>query len=171
MTSLELQAARLAEVPELVALELRAGQLFHQVGMSEVADHAPDEPALRNSVEDGLVWIARDDGRIAGYVSAEVVDENAHVAQVSVSPDHARRGVGRILIEHVEAWGREAARPATTLTTFRDVPWNGPYYRRLGYRELADSEIGPELAATMAVEATFPGIDAALRCATVKANR
>lgn len=74
------------------------------------------------------------------------------------------------MVELVEEWGRGAGRPATTLTTFRDVPWNGPYYRRLGYRVLAQAEIGPELARTMAHEATLPGIDAALRCGMIKPN-
>ncbi len=34
-----------------------------------------------------------------------------------------------------------------TLITFRGVPWNAPYYERLGFRELAESEVTPELAA------------------------
>ena len=25
------------------------------------------------------------------------------------------------------------ARPTLTLTTFRDVPWNAPYYERMGF--------------------------------------
>jgi hypothetical protein len=58
----------------------------------------------------------------------------------------------------------------TTLTTFRDVRWNGPYYEKLGYRELLDVEICSELAAAMAHEASLPGIDASRRCAMIKRN-
>ena len=43
--------------------------------------------------------------------------------------------------------------PAVTLTTFRDVPWNAPYYERLGFRTLAADEITPGLAAIRAHEA------------------
>jgi hypothetical protein len=68
----------------------------------------------------------------------------------------------------VEDWGRAAGRPATTLTTFRDVPWNGPYHRRLGYQLLPLERVGPELAQTIAHEASLPGIDASLRCAMVE---
>jgi hypothetical protein len=32
-----------------------------------------------------------------------------------------------------------------TLTTFRDVPWNGPFYAKLGFRELR--HLSPGLAA------------------------
>ena len=37
-----------------------------------------------------------------------------------------------------------------TLTTFTDVPWNRPYYERLGFTVLDD--LGPELAALVAHE-------------------
>jgi hypothetical protein len=39
------------------------------------------------------------------------------------------------------------SRRARTLTTFRDVPWNGPYCETLGYRELSGSQIGSEVPA------------------------
>jgi hypothetical protein len=74
------------------------------------------------------------------------------------------------MVEFVEAWGRKAGRPATTLTTFKDIPWNGPYYLRLGYHVLAADDIGTELARTMTHEAALPGIDASLRCAMIKPN-
>ena len=45
-----------------------------------------------------------------------------------------------------------------TLTTFRDVPWNAPYYERLGFRVIAPADQGPELAALVAEEAErIPG--------------
>jgi GNAT superfamily N-acetyltransferase len=157
-----------ADLARLVEVEVEAGQLFRTVGMDEVAEDVPEVSGLRECLEADRLWVIQVGAEVAGYVSAEVLDGNAHVAQVSVSPAHAGRGLGRAMIEHVEEWGRAAGRPATTLTTFREVPWNGPYYRRLGYRELSGEDIGPELARTMAQEATLPGIDAALRCAMTK---
>ncbi len=147
-----------------------AGQLFRSVGMAEVADDVPDVAELRAALHAERLWVAQVDDEVAGYVTAEVLDGNAHIAQVSVARQFAGHALGARLIEYVEAWGRDAGRPATTLTTFRGVPWNGPYYRRLGYREIHGGGIGPELALTMAHEATLPGIDASLRCAMVKNN-
>lgn len=160
-----------ADLPRLVEVEVAAGQLFRTVGMPEVAGDVPQVSDLRGALVAGRLWVTQVGSVVAGYVAAEVLDGNAHVAQVSVVPDFAGRRLGRAMIELVEAWGRAAGRPATTLTTFRDVPWNGPYYLRLGYRVLAEEEIGPELARTMAHEATLPGIDASLRCAMVKPHR
>lgn len=168
MRAASIRPAAEADLSRLVEVEVEAGQLFRTVGMAEVAQDVPAISGLRESLEAERLWVTQVGAEVAGYISAELLDGNAHVAQVSVSPDHAGRGLGRAMIEHVEEWGRAAGRPATTLTTFRDVPWNGPYYLRLGYRVLPDEGIGPELARTMAYEASLPGIDASLRCAMAK---
>jgi hypothetical protein len=52
-----------------------------------------------------------------------------------------------MLLEYVADWAIDQDMPAMTLITFRGVPWNAPYYERLGFRELAESEVTPELAA------------------------
>jgi ribosomal protein S18 acetylase RimI-like enzyme len=170
MTASRIRSAGLSDLAALALLEVEAGQLFRTIDMPEVADHVPDQEALRRNQGQGLVWVAEQQGSIAGYIVAALLDGNAHIEQVSVAPAHARQGVGRRLIAHVEDWGARDDRPATTLTTFRDVPWNGPYYEALGYRELSIAEIGMELAAAMSHEASLPGIDAARRCAMIKCN-
>ena len=42
---------------------------------------------------------------------------------------------------------------SVTLTTYVDVPWNGPYYERCGFRWLRDAEITPGLRALREEEA------------------
>jgi len=170
MASTRIRSTMPVDLDNLVILEVQAGQIFHSVGMSEVADDVPDQDALRRSQEQGLSWVAEVHGEIAGYIVATVLDGNAHIGQVSVAPEYARQGIGHLLISHVEDWGRRHSRPATTLTTFRDVPWNSPYYETLGYRELSGSEIGNEVSAEMKHEASLPGIDASRRCAMIKPN-
>jgi GNAT superfamily N-acetyltransferase len=157
-----------ADLQRLVDVEVEAGQVFRTVGMTKVAEDVPQIPDLREAAEAERLWVTQVGSEIAGYISAEVLDGNAHVAQVSVAPAYAGRALGRAMIEFLEDWGRAAGRPTTTLTTFRDVPWNGPYYLRLGYRVLRNEDIGPELARTMAYEASLPGIEASLRCAMAK---
>lgn len=48
---------------------------------------------------------------------------------------------------------REDGLTALTLTTFTDVPWNAPYYARLGFRALSESELTPGLRRIRAEEA------------------
>ena len=45
-----------------------------------------------------------------------------------------------------------------TLTTFRDVPWNGPYYTRLGWSVVREADLPVELAAARRHERD-PGFD------------
>lgn len=162
--------ATVSDLERIAQVEVEAGQLFLEVGLPEVAGDEPRTDGLLEAVDAGRIWVAEQGGVVAAYVLGEVLDGAAHVAQVSVAPSHARRGIGRLLVERVEEWGRAAGRPATTLTTFTEVPWNGPYYARLGYTVLPAERIGPELARTMAHEATFPGLDRSPRCAMVKPN-
>ena len=98
------------------------------------------------------------DDQPVGYVVVDVVDGDAHIEQVSVLPHDQGQGVGRALMDVVEQWGRETGRPAITLTTFIDVPWNAPLYLHLGFDVLAESEIGPELRSLVAEEAAH-GLD------------
>ena len=158
------------DVAALARVEVEAGRLFLTVDMPLVAGDEVDEAELRRSIAEQRVWVATYDGEVAGYVEASAVDGRAHVDQVSVRPEAGRRGIGRALVRHVEAWGRVKGLDGTSLTTFRDVPWNGPWYARLGYRELGADEIGPELRAVMEHEATWPGIVAELRCAMVRSG-
>ena len=156
------------DVARLVEIEVSAGQSFHTVGLHRVAADVPDPTDLLAAIESARVWVADVGIEPAAYAHAEALDGNAHVAQVSVAAEYAGRRIGRTLIRHVEAWGRERGSPATTLTTFRDIPWNAPYYARLGYRILGETEIGPDLARTIAHEAELPGVAEAPRCAMVR---
>ena len=60
-------------------------------------------------------------------------------------PAHGRRGVGEALVDAVLAWSRARGHRAVTLTTLESVPWNAPWYRKLGFRSLAPEELTPEL--------------------------
>ncbi len=139
--------ARPDDIPALRDIERAAGQLFADVGMSLVANDEPfSEETFRGYQDCGRAWVAADDfDHPIGYLVADILDGNAHIEQVSVLPANMRTGVGRALIEHLAAWALGHGMRSVTLTTFADVPWNAPYYRRLGFVELPEEEIGPEL--------------------------
>jgi GNAT superfamily N-acetyltransferase len=84
-----------------------------------------------------------------------LVDGAAHIEQVTVHPDHQRRGLGRALIETADRWASEQSLPALTLSTFREVAWNAPYYAGLGFRMLAEDELTPGLLELRAEEAAI----------------
>ena len=148
----------------LQEIERLAGRRFREVGRPEVAD---DEPAslaiLARYMAPGRSWVALDEaGRPIGYVLIDDIDGNAHIEQVSVLPAHQGQGVGRALIERVQASASERGLRAVTLTAFTDVPWNAPLYRHLGFRVLLVDEFGPQLRAVGDAE-TARGLDPATR--------
>ncbi|MET9574790.1 GNAT family N-acetyltransferase [Streptomyces massasporeus] len=152
-----------AELPALQDIERAAGAPFRDLGMPEIAD---DEPPALDELERyrraGRCWVAVDEGDEgdlpAAYLLAEPVDGALHIEQVSVHPRAARRGVGRALLAHAADRAREEGLTALTLTTFTDVPWNAPYYARLGFRPLPEADLTPGLRAIRATEAAH-GLD------------
>jgi GNAT superfamily N-acetyltransferase len=127
-------------------IEQAAGRLFAEFGMDDVAAHEAAPPAtLLEYVMGQRAWVAEVDAHVVGYALADVVDAAGHLEQVSVHPDYSRRGIGGALIGAVAAWAREHGLLAVTLMTFRDVPWNGPYYARLGFQPLPEENLTPGL--------------------------
>ena len=123
-------------------IEVAAGEAFRLVGMAAIADDPPPAPdALAAYLQDGRAWVSTDsaDEPIA-YILLDVVDRFAHIEQVTVHPQHARRGIGGALIEEAERWVTARGLDGLTLTTFKQVPWNAPYYGRLGFHEVPESQ-------------------------------
>ncbi|WP_328308986.1 GNAT family N-acetyltransferase [Actinomycetospora sp. NBC_00405] len=153
MTDGTIRPARPDELGTLRELEIAAGAPFRDLGMDPIADDDPPSTVvLRGALDRGGLWVIEDGGAVAGYLMDDVVDGEPHLEQVSVHPDHARRGLGARLVEDLLARARADGHHAVTLTTFVDVPWNGPYYARLGFRPLADDELGPGLRAVRGSE-------------------
>ncbi len=154
------------DVVRLQEIELDAGERFRQVGLASIADDAPPSAELlAGHIDSATVWIARDgDGHAVGYVTASIVDNEAHLDQISVIGAAAGHRVGRHLLDVVLDWARASGMDSITLTTFRDVPWNGPYYERLGFVVLESSEMGSELT-RIRTEETRNGLDVEERVA------
>lgn len=159
-----IRMARGSDGPRLQDIERLAAEQFREVGMDKIADDEPPSlDALAAYAIGGRSWVAVDeDGTVVGYTLVDVVDDCAHVEQISVPPESQGRGVGRALLDQVAAWAGERGLAALTLTTFTDVPWNRPLYERVGFRVLEESEIGPELKALREIETTH-GLDPTIR--------
>lgn len=144
-----LRVARRDDLPVMQRIERAAGAAFRSLGMRAVADDEPPSiTELASFQEDGRAWVITDDAdRPVAYLLVDIVEGNAHVEQVSVHPDHARQGLGRTLLDTAAAWAEQHGLAALTLTTYSEVPWNAPYYQRLGFQILAEHQISEELRA------------------------
>jgi GNAT superfamily N-acetyltransferase len=155
-----IRAAQAAELPAVQAIDRAAMRMFCDIGMPEIAQYDPwplGELAARQQA--GRLWIAAGEaGAPVAFLMASLVDSCLQVEQVSVDPGSARRGLGRVLLDHAADQASAAGLPALTLTTFADVPWNAPYYARCGFRVLDGAEITPGLRAIRHREAAL-GLD------------
>lgn len=146
-------------------IEIAADELFRGL---DLHDPDPDETnltddALAAAARAGLLWVAvgEDDVPI-GFALAAVLDGHGHLYELDVDPAHGRRGLGRRLVETVLRWAEAQGFTRVTLTTYRDVPWNAPYYERLGFRVVLPEALSPALRALVARESAL-GLDAGKR--------
>jgi GNAT superfamily N-acetyltransferase len=108
-------------------------------------------------------WVAvLTSGKPAGYAVAGPLGGYFHLRELSVDPPLGRRRIGTALVETVIAAAREKDFSGVTLTTFRDVPFNAPFYARLGFEELPLQQAGEALRAAFFREVPA-GVDPARR--------
>ena len=148
----------------LVAIENAAGRLFADHGYPAIAEDGFENAAqLRNILSGGDMFVAVDgDDCPVGFAFARPLADWLHLRELSVDPAHGRKGLGRALVNAVVAAARSAGLAGVTLTTFRTVPFNQPFYESLGFRGLPLSDAPPLLADTFRSEIPY-GIDPAER--------
>jgi GNAT superfamily N-acetyltransferase len=152
--SYRVRLARKDEVPRLRQIEDEAGTIFSGLGLiDEALDVSFPLEELTRLVGMGQVWVAcLEDGLPVGMVIASVREGAVCIEEMDVLPEHGRRGLGTRLLACVCAWAQAQSR-AVTLSTFRDVPWNGPFYRRHGFKDLQPTDWTPGMRAVREREA------------------
>lgn len=147
------------DIALLGPIEVRAGERFRAIGLDVVADDDPPPPEVyTTAVAEGRLWVAERGRELLGYALAVDLDGQAHLEQVSVVPEAGGHGVGVALVDAVVGWAEDRGATSLTLSTFRDVPWNGPWYERLGFEVDADAVADPRFAAVRRHEAEL-GLD------------
>lgn len=149
-----IRLARRRELAALPEIERLAAVLFAPFDLAELfaRDLTPVE-LLAERQQTRQVWVAAgDDDLPVGFAIVSELGGNAHLDGLNVHPDHGRRGLGTALVKAVCAWARSADYHAVTLSTMRNVPWNAPFYEKLGFQVIRDNEITEPLRALLRVE-------------------
>ena len=147
--------ATAADCPSLPAIERAASRLFLDAGVpSHLVEDVTPVDEFTVAARDGRLWVASlADDVVVGFALVAWVDGGPHLEEIDVDPAVGRRGIGATLVRAVIEWARVGGHRWLTLTTFADLPWNAPFYARLGFRPLASDAVGPELRAVLAEEA------------------
>jgi GNAT superfamily N-acetyltransferase len=155
--------ARRQDPAALPAVELAAAVLLRGHAPESVLNEAASEEEFREAQAEGRLWVALDGDTPVGFAHAQLLGPHeAHLKEIDVLPEHGRRGLGTRLVASVCDWAARRGYAEVTLTTFRDVPWNMPFYARLGFEVVVTSELSAQLARTVADE-TRRGLDPARR--------
>ncbi len=121
-------------------------------GPRQTADVLP-AAVVEASHAAGLLWVAADRRDVpVGFLAAEAINDFLFVKEVSVAREHQRAGLGRRLIQAAEDHARAAPYGAIALTTDRFIPFNGPFYERIGFREVRAEQAPLSLRTLLAQE-------------------
>lgn len=143
--NITVRPTRPGDVTALPAIERAAGERFRDY--PELAWLAEGEVISAEQhldyAERGLSWLALANDQPVGFILAETHVSSLFIVELSVHLDWQGKGIGRRLIACVADQARKRGLASLTLTTFRDVPWNAPFYARLGFEMI--TTLTPEL--------------------------
>ncbi len=148
MTEISIKLAGSEHLSAIPAIELAASAMFPEADLPvEVRYLVIENELLQEAQSDARLWVALTDERTpVGFAMAGIIDGGAHLDEMDVMPDFGRQGVGTRLVRTIIDWARLGEYPVLTLITFRHLPWNAPFYERMGFEAMATSELGEELA-------------------------
>jgi len=160
-----LRLARLADAEAMPEIEREAATTFAgdaSLGLARnrtAADYA-------RLIRKGHSLVAHVGEAMAGFLVAEPFRRELHIWEMDVIPAFQRRGIGAGLVRAAQIDARNTGFKALTLTTFRDLAWNAPFYARLGFEEVTALDAHLRLAGELANEVD-DGLPADRRCAMI----
>ena len=166
--AITLRQTQIDDAIKLPVIEQSAGQLF-----STLEDLKWISESDVQGVETHLEFINQHDHWVAvnhdnepvGFIMTQTLPDSLFIHELSVSQDWQNNGIGKLLIQKVKDEAKARKFDAVTLTTFRHVPWNAPYYQRLGFSILPENEVPHSLQEILDDEVERGGFVKETRCA------
>lgn len=165
MSGWTLRLARPQDAEAMPGIERAAGQAFAGEPSVDPARFRSEADYAR-LIRRGHSLVAHVGEAMAGFLVAQPFSRELHIWELDVAPGFQRRGIGAGLVRAAMIDARNTGIKALTLTTFRDLAWNGPFYVRLGFEEVTALDAHLRLAGELAVEVDS-GLPADRRCAMI----
>ena len=157
--------ARPEHLREIPNIELAAARLLCGEAPESLLRETTSDSVLEDAMRQGHLWVALAESAPVGFAHVEIIDaRTAHLEEIDVLPAHGRRGLGTRLVTEVCKWAVSGGYDSVTLTTFRDVPWNRPFYQTVGFRVVPDADLSAALRAIVDDD-TRRGLDPSRRVA------
>jgi GNAT superfamily N-acetyltransferase len=144
-----IRSAQIEELSQLATIEQAAAIRFQGTLYAFLADGAPlPIEFVQQRFQAGQVWVAVDLYNIViGFAITREVDRTLYLQEIDILPNHGQRGLGKALVETIQTWAANSGYAAMSLSTFRDLPWNAPFYAKLGFRIQDESDLTEEFQA------------------------
>jgi GNAT superfamily N-acetyltransferase len=164
----EVRPAIEADIEKLPVIEQAASELFIGTPHSIAAElPCMSVEFLLEQHRDGRVWVATLNKKPVGYAVVTIHDRQPHLEEISVHPEHGKKGAGKRLVETACSWSASNGFQQITLSTFTDIPWNRPFYEKIGFKVLSESKLSGSLNALREKEASI-GLDIVQRVMMVR---
>ncbi len=156
--TITIRLAEPADARGLPDIERDAGKSFFAIpDLAWIASDnvmSADEHLPR--IATGTVWVAEDAAAgVIGFLNAEAIGAELQIWEAAVRGDFQQRGIGARLLGAAFDHARAAGLAAVTLTTFRDVAWNAPFYARNGFGIVEGHDLDERLAGLLRQEAAW----------------
>ncbi len=154
-----------ADVPAMIAADRAASVLFEPTGLLEPSALHDTVPAdvFKHALPLGHVHVARNESKTPiGFTLTSERSGTLYLDQISVDPTYGKQGIGRALLIRVIQDAEDRSLPNVTLSTFRDLPWNGPFYASMGFKEIARPKLEPFMLEIEQAQRDF--MDVSHRC-------
>jgi ribosomal protein S18 acetylase RimI-like enzyme len=144
----EIRPARAEELPQLARIEQSAATRFLDTPYAFLAhgEPLPLEVVQKKWFQAGQAWVvvertATAAESLVGYAITRDLEGALYLQEIDVLPEHGQQGLGSALLDTIVAWARRQGYGVMLLSTFRDIPWNAPFYAKRGFQILDQFEL------------------------------
>lgn len=129
-------------------IEVASAKRFSGLGLiaeEKLSDHIPQERVME-MIEANRMLVACDaQGVPVGFAALSLWSQGCLLEELDVLPAHGGKGLGRALVVAAIEWAKANRQPSIFLSTFTDVPWNRPFYSRMGFQIVPESELDADM--------------------------
>ena len=135
----QIRPATPLDIPQLILIELAGNELFSPTGLipeENLDDHISIE-WHQQAIEAKMSCVVTDTEDFpVGFLLTSHRPPDLYIDEIAVHPDHGRKGLGGALLEFCIASAKDIGERSISLSTFRNVPWNAPFYVSHGFKEI-----------------------------------
>ncbi len=128
-------------------IELSAAQAFRKYDLDIIADMEPATiEDYKNLPKKSVIHVAEHlTKNLVGFAVTTEIDNQAYLKEISVQEDMSGQGIGRELLQAVIQQAKQSGYKFLTLTSFTDIPFNVPFYKKNHFSIFEPDHNWPEL--------------------------